>query len=236
MGALAHPIRVVTGWTVERSSGGAATHHGRDVAEGAGRSVWAFAVERPTLVLGSTQPEADVDDVAAADLGVEVVRRRSGGGAVLLDPGQVVWLDVIVPRGDPLWDDDVVTAAQWLGHAWAHALDDLGVPGGEVHRGGLVPTLLGPVVCFAGTGPGEVVVAGRKVVGISQRRTRAGARFQCSVPIVWDGARHAALLGPGIRRVAPHTDPAEALDALAVSAAGGVAPDALVEALVARLP
>ena len=99
-----------------------------------------------------------------------------------------------------------------------------------------MPSVLGPVVCFAGTGPGEVLVAGRKVVGISQRRTRAGARFQCSVPILWDGARHAALLGPGIRRVAPDTDPVAALDALAVGTVGGAAPDVLVEALVARLP
>ena len=226
----------MTDWTVERFSGSADTHHGRDVADGTGRSVWAFAVAQPTLVLGSTQPEADVDDGAATNLGVEVVRRRSGGGAVLLDPGQVVWLDVIVPRGDPLWDDDVVTSAQWLGDAWARALDDLGVPGGDVHRGGLMASVLGPVVCFAGTGPGEVLVAGRKVVGISQRRTRAGARFQCSVPIVWDGARHTALLGPGIRRVAPDADPVEAVDALAVGALGGAAPDAVVDALVAQLP
>ena len=42
--------------------------------------------------------------------------------------------------------------------------------------------------------------SGAKVVGISQRRTRAGARFQCAVPRRWDVERHAALLGPGIAR------------------------------------
>ena len=36
-------------------------------------------------------------DVACAAPGVEVVRRRSGGGAVLLVPGEVVWFDVVVP-------------------------------------------------------------------------------------------------------------------------------------------
>jgi hypothetical protein len=53
-------------------------------------------------------------------------------------------------------------------------------------------------VCFAGLAAGEVIVDGAKVVGISQRRTRAGARFQCSVPLRWDAARHAELLAPGI--------------------------------------
>jgi hypothetical protein len=53
-------------------------------------------------------------------------------------------------------------------------------------------------VCFAGLGPGEVTVDGRKAVGIAQRRTRAGSLFQCAVPLRWDGARlaRALVLGP----------------------------------------
>jgi hypothetical protein len=38
---------------------------------------------------------------------------------------------------------------------------------------------LGRLVCFVGVGPGEVLVGDSKLVGISQRRVRAGARFQC---------------------------------------------------------
>ena len=49
-------------------------------------------------------------------------------------------------------------------------------------------------VCFAGLGPGEVTVDGRKVVGISQRRTRAWARFQCAALGRWDPAALAELL------------------------------------------
>jgi hypothetical protein len=62
------------------------------------------------------------------------------------------------------------------------------VEGGEVWRGGLVRTPWSARVCFAGLGPGEVVLKGRKVVGMSQRRTRHGALFQCALPIVWDPA------------------------------------------------
>jgi lipoate-protein ligase A len=39
-----------------------------------------------------------------------------------------------------------------------------------------------------------VVVDGRKVVGISQRRTRAGARFQCVVHRHWDPSALLELL------------------------------------------
>ena len=45
----------------------------------------------PAVVLGSTQPEATVDAGAAAAAGLDVVRRRSGGGAVLaLTPAERV--------------------------------------------------------------------------------------------------------------------------------------------------
>ncbi len=228
-----------TAWSVEHHRGPAAEHHGLDVPDPAHRAVWAFTLDGPALVLGSTQRVDDVDAEAAAALGVEVVRRRSGGGAVLLEPDDVAWIDVIVPRGDPLWSDDVAVAAEWLGQVWVAALGDLGVAGGVAHHGGLACGALGSVVCFGGTGPGEVLVGGEKVVGISQRRTRAGARFQCSVPLRWWADRHAALLAPGVRRLHPGADPAEVgalLDAVAVRPLTGVSAESVLAALVARLP
>ena len=67
--------------------------------------------------------------------GIEVVRRRSGGGAVLLVPGEVLWVDVVVPRDDALWDDDVGRATHWLGELWVRALTRCGVAGATVHTG-----------------------------------------------------------------------------------------------------
>ena len=66
------------------------------------------------------------------------------------------------------------------------ALAAIGVVGTEVHGGGLICTPWCSLVCFAGLGPGEVTLGGAKLVGISQRRTRAGARFQCAVHRRWD--------------------------------------------------
>src|SRR5439155_265605 len=69
---------------------------------------------------------------------VSVVRRRTGGGAVWVAPGDPVWVDVVVPAGDRLWDDDVGRAVWWLGDAWAAALADLGLAAAGVHRGPMV--------------------------------------------------------------------------------------------------
>jgi lipoate-protein ligase A len=155
-----------------------------------------------------------------------VVRRRSGGGAVLVEPGDVLWVDVVVPRHDALWDDDVGRAFHWLGDAWAATVG----PDGRaaVHRGPLVTTRWSRAVCFAGLGPGEVTVDGRKVVGISQRRTRDGALFQCAALLAWHPGPLAERLGL----------PADALAELHDAAApvGGVEADALFDRFVHQLP
>jgi lipoate-protein ligase A len=149
------------------------------------RSVWFVEVERPTLVLGSTQSDDVVDRRRAAAAGVDVVRRRSGGGAVLLRPGETVWADVLLPAGDPRAEADVGRAFGWVGEAWAEALAVCGVAGATVHRGPPRASAWSDLVCFAGLGPGEVTVGGAKVVGISQRRARSGALFQCGALVTW---------------------------------------------------
>ena len=180
-------------WVHGRQRGPAAALFAVDLDEPATRSVSVLEVDGPALILGSTQPEDHVDARALAAAGVALVRRRSGGGAVLLVPGQALWIDVVVPRDDPLWDDDVGRAGLWLGAAWAAALGEVGLAA-TVHRGALLSTRWSPYACFAGMGPGEVSVGGRKVVGISQRRSRAGARFQCVVLRRWDPASLVSLL------------------------------------------
>lgn len=152
----------------------------------------------PALVLGSTQAADVVDAAAAARHGVSVVRRRSGGGAVLVGTGDVVWVDVFVPADDTLWDRDVGRATHWLGRAWTDALGALGTEA-VWHDGPLVKGPWSSLVCFAGLGPGEVrAVApspfGGKVVGISQRRTRAGTHFQCAALLKWDPAATLGVL------------------------------------------
>ncbi len=146
-------------------------------------TVWVVEVTEAAVVLGSTQPPSVVVP------GTKAVRRRSGGGAVLVEPGGLVWVDVLVPAGDPLWEHDVGRAFAWLGRTWVAALADAGAAGAEAHEGALVTNAWSPLVCFAGLGPGEVTLDGAKVVGMCQRRTRAGALFQCAALLDWQPRR-----------------------------------------------
>jgi lipoate-protein ligase A len=189
-------------YRLERSRSTAAAFHARTVPDPADRVVWWHDVTAPALVLGSTQSDAVVDHDACRRAGVEVVRRRSGGGAVLLRPGAVTWIDVIVPRGAAGWADDVHAPMVWLGHHLGAVIAEH-LPGREVraHEGPMVTTPWSALVCFDGVGAGEVVLDGHKVVGISQRRTRHAARLQCCWYHQYDPVDLLELLAADVRPV-----------------------------------
>lgn len=187
-------------------------------------------VVRPALVLGSTQPSSVINPSIAAELGFEVTRRRSGGGVVELGPASV-WVDVTLPSSDPRYRHDIGRAAEWMGALWVDALAGSGVSRSSlsVHSGVAVAAAEGRVVCFAGVGSGEVLLHGRKLVGISQRRSRAGAWFQCVAYREWSPSRM-------LSTVRPPPDTPTSIEAIDVRcrdhvAALGVAPDVLVASL-----
>ncbi|MCU1496535.1 MAG: hypothetical protein JWM47_488 [Acidimicrobiales bacterium] len=218
-------------WSISHDAGSATEFHGRAIPDDAERALWWFEVSAPAIALGSTQSPEVVDAEAAAAAGVEVVRRRSGGGAVWLEAGATTWVDVILPAGDPHWVDDVGRAAIWLGQVWVAALQDLGIGGARAHEGPLVRTEHSGLVCFAGLAPGEVTLGSAKVVGISQRRTRAGARFQCAVLHHWDPRPLVDVLA-----LAAEERDRLAADLVPVATGiGPVAPGAVVTALLTRL-
>lgn len=180
-------------WAVTRWHGTAAEAHGEAWPPEPVPSVRVVEVSERAVVLGSTQPTDVVDARAAAAAGLEVVRRRSGGGAVLVGPGELVWLDAFVPAGDRLWSPDVGRAAHWLGRLWTGALATFAVDS-SWHGGGIVAAPWSRLVCFAGLGPGEVHVGGAKVVGLSQRRTREGALFSSAALLRWEPRALLAVL------------------------------------------
>ena len=170
-------------WRVQEDAGDAGAFHIRPLPSDQ-RLATFFRVGSPTLVLGSAQRPESVNADAALRQGIDLVRRRSGGGGVLVWPDEFVWLDLEIPATDELWSDDVGRSMWWVGELWKTALADL-EPSAAVHVGRLRRTTWSSDVCFAGVGPGEVLVDDAKLVGISQRRTRLAARFQTMVHLRW---------------------------------------------------
>ena len=209
-------------WVSRHWRGPAGEFHAMDL--GADRSVWLCTVDGPALILGSGQSLDEVDATRAARDSIQVVKRRSGGGAVFVDVEDCIWIDVTIPRADPLWCDDVGESMLWLGEAFVEALAPWAEA--EVHRGPYASGRSGRRVCFASRSPGEVFVDGVKLIGISQRRTREGARFQCAMYRRWNPSRWSGLLVG-----ADAAGDADSLDVAVLATTGADVLDALLAVL-----
>ena len=108
---------------------------------------------------------------------------------MFVHPRHSVWVDVLIPRDDPHWIDDVTRSSLWLGDAIVEALASCGVTDLHTYTGPMERGEVGAMVCFASAAPGEVfgstLKTAEKVVGISQRRGRYGARYQCILYRKW---------------------------------------------------
>jgi len=176
----------MNGIVKEIVGGSAADFHARPLPTDPHPHIWWFASPHSALVLGSTQNLSIVNSAECLKRGIEIVKRRSGGGAVLLSSETTVWIDVVLPATHELSVSDIGQAPLWLGKLLRQVLVDLGVADLTLHETAMEKTDWSPLICFAGRGSGEVFTSnGRKVVGISQRRTREWVRFQIVVSLAW---------------------------------------------------
>jgi lipoate-protein ligase A len=132
------------------------------------------------LSLGRMQPMADVDLEACSRDGVDVVRRPSGGRAVLHD--QEVTYAVVCRSTDPVFGGRVLDSCARIHSAVAAGLAVLGVPTAlralpaDLRRDSREVAALAD--CFARPAAHELLdMSGRKLVGSAQAR-RGGALLQ----------------------------------------------------------
>ena len=152
----------------------------------------------PTLSLGRNEPAfGRYDPDLLRRLGVAVVRRPSGGRAVLH------WRELTYAVALPASTLGPRAAYRWINELLAGALASLGVPAEIAPRAGRAqPPDAGP--CFRGSAPGEVVVQGRKLVGSAQVRIRR-ALLQHGSILLEDDQGQLQSLGAPADGVAPAT-------------------------------
>jgi lipoyl(octanoyl) transferase len=134
-----------------------------------------FAWDPATISLGYGQRlDGRVDIDAAAAMGIGLVRRTTGGSAILHEgPEREITYSVTAAAGDFPGADDLLATYRWIGQALEAGLRALGAPVAMVSVQPSDPRSM-PAFCFARTGSHELEVDGLKVVGSAQRRQGAG--------------------------------------------------------------
>lgn len=143
-----------------------------------------YTVSSPAVVLGlglHHRRDSVVDLERCVALGVEVLDRTAGGGAVLLEPDGMLCCTVCLPNPT----HDLTESYRWLGNHFAERLRLRRVSVEEA-RGDLASLRerQSPLLstCYGGLSPHEVVnAAGAKVVGFAQVRRRHAALFQVGI-------------------------------------------------------
>ncbi len=175
----------------------------------------------PTLTLGRAEPFPEGwDERALADAGVAVVRRPTGGDAVLHD-GEVTFAVAASVPGP--WAAGPRAFAERVAAALAAAISESGFAGSVVAPSEVrvPPAAPGAKPCFARMAAGEVRVGAHKVAGIASRFARGGAMSHASVPLSGrhrDVARFRADADAALAAIRDH--------ARSLADLGGAPPDA----------
>jgi lipoate-protein ligase A len=215
-----------------------------DVEAGRSGPVFRLYTWQPFAVsIGYHQdPARELDLEAVAACGFDVVRRPTGGRA-LLHAGELTYA-VAAPIADPALGGGLAVSHARISDVFRTALVALGVPAEFAGRGvgagevGEPPARAGGVAapCFAAATRSELVVRGRKILGSAQRRGRTAFLQHGSL-----------MLGPGhlelanLLRLAPEerarwrTRLAAATTSVAEEAGRAVTAGELREAVAAAL-
>jgi lipoate-protein ligase A len=156
-----------------------------------------YSWDPPAVSLGRRQPAAGAHDAAyLRDEGIELVRRPTGGRAVLHEHERTY--AVIGRLGRPPFDGGVLDTYRRIAAALVAALRLLGVDArGEDPRGGHPrdPGPFGPPVCFDRAGAHEITAGGRKLVGSAQLRRHGAFLQHGSLPLRADPVRLSRAIG-----------------------------------------
>lgn len=139
------------------------------------------------LSLGYAQPFADVDTNRLKSRGWEVVRRATGGRAILHT--DELTYSVIASNDEPRVAGTVLESYNRIAQALLLAVNNLDVPV-EMKEGAAQDNILrNNPVCFEVPSAYEITVDGKKLIGSAQARKKEGVLQHGSLPLTGDLTR-----------------------------------------------
>ncbi len=146
-----------------------------------------FAWEPPCLSLGYAQPIEDVDLDRLHERGWDLVRRPTGGRAVLHT--DELTYSFIAPINEPRVAGTLLESYQRLAKALVEALHLLVLPVQIQEQVSVPATQATNPVCFEVPSAFEITVEGKKLIGSAQARRKEGVLQHGSLPMYGDITR-----------------------------------------------
>ena len=159
-----------------------------------------YAWQPPTVSLGRFQKlDAAVNAEACKRLGFDIVRRITGGRAVLHD--KELTYSIIARTDNPLFPGTVLGTYKVIAAGLLAGLRNLGIPAEIVSRGGRhadqVQKNAKDAACFSSPSWYEILVHGRKIIGSAQRRVSGAFLQHGSILMDYDPELEAEVIPGG---------------------------------------
>lgn len=145
-----------------------------------------YAWNPPCISLGYAQPFADVDAERLNARGWDVVRRATGGRAIL--HADELTYSAAAPLDHPLMQGTILESYQRLAKALVSGARALGIPV-EMAEGAPATGAAKGSVCFEVPSAYEIVTGGKKLIGSAQARKREGVLQHGTFPLTGDLTR-----------------------------------------------
>lgn len=166
-----------------------------------------YSWNAPAVSLGAAQSSSEIDLGRCARAGISIVRRSSGGAAVLHEAH--LGFSLILPSDHWLVAGDIVQSYKRLGGAVSVALTELGAAVDLIspeEARAFRPPGLAARACLAGYGPWEPRFDGRKLAGHAQVRRRGVVLYHAVIPLCGDPAALSRLLAGADEEIAAAGD------------------------------
>jgi lipoate-protein ligase A len=152
-----------------------------------------YAWNPPCLSLGYSQPVSDVDWSRLTDFGWQIVRRPTGGRAIL-HTDELTYA-VIAPLNEPHVAGGIMESYRRLAEALLAALHLLGLPA-QADQNYPLPNGSQPnaAVCFEVPSNYEITANGKKIIGSAQARRSVGVLQHGTLPLSGDLTRITQVL------------------------------------------
>lgn len=174
---------------------------GRDLAP---PTLRIYGWQSDSMILGVGQESREIDSAACARHGTELLRRISGGTAVLHDK-YTISFQLTLPARHPFICDDIHVNYRRIADLIVGVLTKLDIAARvtplEESRADHPPEGLA-AACFSSLAPYEITAHGRKLVGLAQVRRGKTTALQGMVYTSFDPAKTVRLLAAGSR--SPH--------------------------------